>query len=81
MSQNTTIDHEEIKKWAEDNNAVPTVVQDGDEATSILRFDIGNDDADLTRVNWEHFFELFEQNNVAFLYDDSSTFNKFISRE
>ena len=77
-----TIDHEEIKSWAVSHNAIPAVVEDEDASTSILRFKVTDTSDQLKEINWEHFFELFESNSLAFLHDgEASNFNKFVSRE
>ena len=36
----------------------------------------------LTPIDWDEFFEKFEEANLAFLYDDKkrSKFNKFVQR-
>ena len=81
MSQQTT-DHNKIQEWAEKHNATPVVVEDQSGAeTSILRFDIQDDGDTLKEINWSHFFDLFESNKLALVFDPESNFNKFVSRE
>ena len=49
--------------------------------------DFGDQDEGLEEISWEEFFEAFDENDLAFLYQDEtegggeSRFNKFISRE
>ena len=77
----TTTDHDFIKRWAEERGAHPTRVQ----GTDIIRLDFAIDGADenLEKIEWSEFFESFEKNQLAMLYDGEKTdsnFNKFIDR-
>ncbi|MDQ4078377.1 MAG: hypothetical protein M3220_19290 [Chloroflexota bacterium] len=86
-----TTDHETIKKWVEERGGYPATVKDtgSEEDPGILRIDFpgysGEDS--LERISWDAFFEAFEENNLAFLYQDetregeTSRFFKFVSRE
>ena len=84
----TTIDHEIIRKWAEERGGVPTSVSgtgaNGD--PGILRLDFAPKDASLDKIDWDDFFGKFEQKKLAFLYQDRtedgsiSRFHKFIDR-
>lgn len=85
----TTTDHEAIRKWAERRGGHPTSVmgtEHGKEAAGVLRLDFGVKDEKLHPVDWEAFFDKFEQSNLAFLYQDKtsngkmSRFHKFIQR-
>lgn len=78
----TLTNHEEIKSWAKKNDMKPATVRDENESvdTSLLRFTDGGEE-NLHNINWEHFFELFEQNKLAVIVEDDSKFNKIISRE
>jgi hypothetical protein len=57
-------DHDEIRRWAEERDAVPSVVRDihDEEGSGILRFDMPGCDAGeyLEEVTWDEFFEFFE---------------------
>lgn len=79
MSKKTT-NHQTIKNWAQAHNANPAIVNAKSGDTSILRFDLAGQNDDLHIINWEHFFELFEANELALLYESDSNFNKFIGR-
>lgn len=87
----TTTDHDTIRAWAEQRGGVPVTVRGtgGDEGSGVLRIhfpDRSEDDA-FEEISWEAFFEAFEANDLAFLYQDEtkdgeeSRFFKFISRE
>lgn len=86
MSQGkTTTDHETIRKWVESHGGHPARVADtgGKGDPGILRFDFGEPDASLEQIPWEEFFEKFEENHLALLYQDEgeSRFNKLIRRK
>ncbi len=84
----TTTDHDEIRRWVEERGGRPARVAatgNGDDP-GILRIDFGDEDEGLEEISWEDFFDAFDENNLAFLYQDSteggdtSRFNKFVSR-
>jgi hypothetical protein len=85
MSQgNTTTDHRFIRKWAEARGGRPARVKatgKGDDP-GILRFDFGEKDESLEEISWDEFFEKFDENDLALLYQDEkdSRFNKLIRR-
>jgi hypothetical protein len=88
-SSRTTTDHDAIRKWAERRGGHPTTVtgtEHGKEAAGVLRLDFGVKDEKLHAVNWDAFFNKFEESRLAFLYQDKtsngkiSRFHKFIHR-
>jgi hypothetical protein len=86
-----TIDHEEIRRWVESRGGKPARVIEtgGDSDPGILRIDFpgDGDDESLEPISWDEWFEWFDRNNLAFVYQDekasgeSSTFNKLVARE
>ncbi|MFO7563324.1 MAG: hemerythrin domain-containing protein [Enhygromyxa sp.] len=86
-SAKSTTDHQTIKHWVEQRGGHPARVKatgsKGD--PGILRIDFpgfsGEDT--LEEIEWEEFFDAFEDNQLAFLYQDQSNsrFSKLISRE
>lgn len=86
---NSTTDHNTIRRWINERDGVPAVVNTNGENTEILRVDFqdaDNEDENLVTISWERFFEIFDDNNLAFLYQDEtdgnkSRFNKFIDRD
>lgn len=87
----TTTDHDTIKQWTEKRDGVPATVQgtsDASQESGILRimFPQEGDNDDLVRIDWQEFFDKFEQDNLAFLYQEetsdgeTSRFFKFVSR-
>ena len=85
----TTTDHDEIREWVEARDGQLAYVkgtEDGD--GGMLRIDFPDeDDEDLDDISWDEFFETFEENDLAFLYqeetsdNETSYFSKFVSRE
>lgn len=67
-----TTNHEEIRRWAEKRGGKPATVrgteEKGEEA-GILRIKFRNDE-DLEEIGWEDFFEKFDEEKLAFLYQD-----------
>jgi len=82
----TTTDHDEIRRWAEERGGRPSLVRTGRGKGGILRFDFGEDDEKLEETSWDEFFEVFDDNNLAFLHQDqigsgqTSRFFKFVAR-
>lgn len=86
-----TTNHDEIKAWVEERNGEPARVKgtgDGDSG-GVLRIDypgFSGEDT-LETITWEEFFQSFEDNNLAFLYQDetkdgeTSRFSKLIDRD
>jgi hypothetical protein len=86
----TTTDHEEIRRWVEEHGGRPAIVRgtgDGD-GDGVLRIDFpgGAGEDRLEPVSWDEWFEKFDRNALAFLYQeekadgDDSTFVKLVSR-
>ncbi|HZZ99718.1 MAG TPA: hypothetical protein VFK07_03355 [Candidatus Paceibacterota bacterium] len=85
----TTTDHETIKKWIQDRGGRPAIVkgtQFKGEGAGLLRIDFGEKEEGLQEIEWNDFFDTFEQKKLAFLYQEltaegeKSRFFKFISR-
>jgi hypothetical protein len=90
-SAKTTTNHDEIRKWVERRGGHPAVVASTENSRGrgggLLRIDYdepgGNDDDRLHRISWDEFFRIFDENDLAFLYDPEgdSRFSKFVSKE
>jgi hypothetical protein len=85
-----TTDHETIRQWVEERGGRPARVKGTGNGNDpgLLRIDYpgrGDDDA-LEEISWEDFFEGFEDNELAFVYQeetkegDESRFSKLVSR-
>ena len=86
----TTTDHEEIRRWVEEHDGKPARVRGtgNDDDPGILRIDFpgGAGEEALEHISWDEWFEKFDQNNLAFLYQErkasgeDSTFFKLVKR-
>lgn len=86
-----TTQHEEIRRWTEERGGVPATVADTDreKEPGVLRikFPGYGEDENLEEVGWDHWFAKFDENNLAFLYQEqtsdgeTSRFNKLIDRD
>jgi hypothetical protein len=86
---NTTTDHDEIRRWVEEHGGKPAVVrQTKDNDGGVLRIDFpgGADEEELEPVSWDEWFEIFDRNSLALLYQEQkaggedSTFVKLVRR-
>ena len=81
-----TTDHDIIRKWAEDRGGRPATVKatEEDGHAGILRIDFDPPDEGLERIEWNQFFEKFDEAGIAFLHQDRtkdgklSRFHKFV---
>ena len=82
----TTTDHSEIQKWVESRNGHPARVRESGGNGGILRVDFGEPEEGLEPIEWDRFFEIFDDRKLAFLYQDKtedgreSRFSKFVAR-
>lgn len=78
MQQVITTHHGEIREWAESRGGMPAIVDGSD---SELRFDWG-EGGSYTRIDWGEFFDVFEQEGLAFSHieDDDSSVYEFVPR-
>ncbi|OAP36347.1 1,4-alpha-glucan branching enzyme [Sinorhizobium glycinis] len=82
----TTTDHDTIRKWAEGRDGHPARVKGASDG-GLLRIDFGKPEQRLEEISWEDFFRIFDENKLAFLYQDRtaegkvSRFFKFIDRD
>lgn len=88
-SSKTTTDHETIKSWVEARGGAPAVVATTheEEGTGVLRINFpeysGEDS--LEEIEWDEFFEIFDDRNLQFLYQEEtkdggeSRFFKFVA--
>jgi hypothetical protein len=87
----TTTEHDEIRRWVEQHDGVPASVrgtEQGDDA-GVLRIDFpgGAGEQELAHISWDDWFDKFDANNLAFLYQEhkasgeDSTFFKLVARD
>ena len=80
-----TTNHDEIKRWVEERGGHPAEVK----GTELLRIDYPgfSGEETLEEITWQEFFDAFEENNLAFLYQEKtkdggkSRFSKLIERD
>ncbi len=87
----TTTDHDEIRQWVEERGGRPARVKGTEKGDSVglLRIDYPGftGEGTLEPITWEEFFQAFDQNKLAFLYQEEtkdgkeSRFSKLIDRD
>jgi len=86
-----TTDHNEIRQWVEERGGLPARVKGTESKNSagLLRIDypgFSGEDT-LEEITWEEFFEAFDKNGLAFLYQEEtkdgkeSRFSKLVDRD
>ena len=85
-SAKATTNHDEIRKWVEARGGFPAHVKEtgGGNDLGVLRIDYpgfsGQDT--LERIEWDDWFDAFDRNNLAFLYQGGrSRFSKLVDRK
>lgn len=85
-SAKKTQDHDTIKQWIQKHQGRPAVVSathNTDEGDGILRVKFNDNEENLEEVEWEEFFDIFDENALTFLYQDEekgeSRFFKFVN--
>lgn len=88
---NTTTDHEQIRSWVESRGGCPARVKrtGNQQDPGVLRIDFPgfSGQQSLEKIGWDAFFEWFDKNQLAFIYQDrtskgqQSRFNKLVSRD
>ncbi|MCC8358867.1 hypothetical protein [Salinimicrobium sediminilitoris] len=86
----TTKDHTTIKKWSEERDGKPAVVEstsNSSEGGGLLRINFpGYAEDNLKNISWEEFFRIFDENDLQFLYQEEtkdgekSRFFKFVDK-
>ena len=87
-----TTDHEEIRRWVEARGGQPASISGTEkrgEAAGLLRIDFpsGASNPPLEPITWEAFFEKFDGENLALVYQEETSdgelsyFCKFVERE
>lgn len=86
----TTTDHNEVKRWVEERGGHPARVKDTDAKNSfgvlVIDYPGYSGTRTLEPISWQEFFQGFEENDLAFLYQDEtkdgekSRFSKLVNR-
>ena len=81
-----TTNHSEIREWVEKRGGKPAIFESTESNNSVLlRINFpGFDEKNLRNISWEEFFDIFDKNNLQFLYQEEtvngrvSRFSKFV---
>jgi hypothetical protein len=67
-----TTDHEVIRHWAEERNALPATVEGTGHGNrlGVLTFDFGGNTDRLRHVSWEEWFKTFDERRLNFIYQE-----------
>lgn len=80
-----TTDHEEIRRWVEAKGACPARVKGTGRGSDpgILRIDFPGFSGveTLERIAWDRWFDAFDRNKLALVYQPNTRFSKLVSRE
>ncbi len=86
-----TTNHRTIKEWVEKRGGEPTTVEStADRGAEILRLqfpDTEDDHDELVSIDWNEWFDTFESDDLAFVYQDetesgnTSRFYKLVDRK
>ena len=68
-----TRNHEVIRRWAEERDAVPASVEgsEHDGHVGVLRFDFPGGATDLKHISWDEWFEAFDARQLNFIYQET----------
>jgi hypothetical protein len=87
----TTTDHEHIKRWVEERGGHPARVKgtavEGSSGVLLIDYPGYSNTQTLEAISWHEFFKGFEENELAFLYEDEekagsqNRFSKLINRD
>ncbi len=86
----STTNHDEIRRWVEERGGHPARVKDTESKNSpgVLRIDYPgfSGGSSLEAISWDEFFTGFDENNLAFIYQEktkdgkTSRFSKLVDR-
>jgi len=70
----STVNHDEIRKWAEERDGKPSVVKSTHKnGGGLLRINFpGYAEDNLEEISWDEFFEIFDENDLEFLYQENT---------
>lgn len=72
-----TIKHDVIKGWAEARGGEPALVRTSNDA---LKIKIGGDEPHHEKISWDKWFELFDEKEQAFVYEEPGYLAKIVRR-
>ena len=67
-----TTNHEVIRKWAEERNGSPATVEGTEHGDhlGVLRIDFGAKNDKLRQIDWDEWFETFDERGLNFIYQE-----------
>ncbi|WP_212745908.1 hypothetical protein [Sinomonas susongensis] len=67
-----TTNHEVIRKWAEERNGSPATVEGTEHGDhlGVLRIDFGAKNDKLRHIDWDEWFETFDERGLNFIYQE-----------
>ncbi|MGQ9424448.1 hypothetical protein ACXYTJ_00690 [Gilvimarinus sp. F26214L] len=68
-----TRDHKLIQRWAEERGGHPAVVEgteDKQDGAGLLRIKFDDSEENLKDIEWDEFFETFDDRRLTFLYQN-----------
>lgn len=70
--EKTTTNHEEVKTWVDSKQGRParSKTATGRDGTSLKIIFPGNTDKNLMEITWEEFFDEFDRDELAFVYQE-----------
>src|SRR5258707_14450912 len=91
LESKVATDHEQIKRWVEERGGHPARVkgtaEEGSSGVLLIDYPGYSGTETLETISWEEFFLGFEENRLAFLYQDETKagdegrFSKLINRD
>lgn len=85
-SSDVTQDHQKIKSWITERGGKPAIVEgteNNESGAGLLRVKFDKNEENLIEVDWQDFFETFDDKGLSFLYQNEpkeSRFFKFIEQ-
>lgn len=72
-----TKDHKTIRKWVEERGGRPAQVKG---TGGMLRVEFDKSEENLDPIDWDRFFEIFDERGLRFLYspEKDNRFNKLV---
>jgi hypothetical protein len=86
MTARATIDHTTIRNWVERNGGCPVHVRHYGEADYAgelhvaFSFSVSSTSPRCERISWQRFFDWFDANELALLYQDQSRSSRLVHR-
>lgn len=70
-----TTNHDVIRQWAEARDAVPATIEgtEHEGRVGVLRFDFGGDSERLEHIEWDQWFETFDERKLNFIYQETKS--------